>query len=167
MVDIFGRKKRALHDKAVTPLIGALQDADDSVRIAAAKALSKIGDARALIPLADLMHEGDRNICEVARRAFHDTVTATEENAVEPLVELLKHPSPMVRREAANELGDLATPAFEGLGESIKDTLSTTGETVSEKLQPVAEKAKEVGGKAAEKATEAIDAAKKKMEEEE
>jgi HEAT repeats len=166
MVDIFGRRKRALHDKAAIPLVGALQDSDDSVRMAAAEALSKIGDARALVPLAELMCEGDSNICEVARRAFHDTVTATEENAVEPLVELLEHLSPMVRREAAIELGDLATPAFEGLGESIRGTLSTTGETVSEKLQPVAEKAKEVGGKAAEKATEAIDAAKKKIEEE-
>ena len=166
MVDIFGRKKRALHDKAVTPLIGALQDSDDGVRKAAAEALSKIGDARALIPLADLMSEGDTNICEAARRAFHATVTATEENAVEPLVELLEHVSPMVRREAAIELGDLASPALEGFGESLKDTLSTTGEAVGEKLQPVAEKAKEVGGKAAEKASEAIDAAKKKMEEE-
>jgi HEAT repeat protein len=166
MVDIFGRKKRALRDKAVNPLIRALQDSDDGVRIAAAEALSKIGDTRALVPFAEMMSEGDDPICEAARSAFHDTVTATEENAVAPLVELLEHPSPMVRREAAIELGDLASPAFEGLGESIKDTLSTTGEALGEKLQPVAEKAKKVGGKAAEKATEAFDAAKKKREEE-
>jgi hypothetical protein len=166
MVDIFGRKKRALHDKAVNPLIRALQDSDDGVRIAAAEALSKIGDARALVPLAELMSDRDNLICEAARCAFHDTVTATKENAVEPLVELLEHSTPMVRREAAIELGDLATPAFEGLGEGIKDTLSTTGEAVGEKLQPVAEKAKEVGGKAAEKITEAFEAAKKKREEE-
>ena len=166
MVDIFGRKRRALHDKAVIPLIGTLQDSDNNVRMAAAEALSKIGDARALIPLAELMQNGDSNICEVARRAFHDNVTTTGENAIEPLVKLLEHPSPNVRREAAVELGDLATPALKGLGESIKDTLSTTGEAVGEKLQPVAEKAKEVGGKAAEKATEAFDAAKKKRGEE-
>jgi hypothetical protein len=166
MVDIFGRKRRGLHEKAVNPLIGALQDSDDGVRIAAAEALSKIGDARALVPLAELMNDGDNPTCEAARRAFHDTVTATGENAVEPLVELLEHPSPIVRREAAIELGNLATPAFEGLGGSIKDTLSNTGEAVGEKLQPIAEKAKEVGGKAAEKVTEVFDAAKKKREEE-
>jgi hypothetical protein len=32
MVDIFGHKKRALHDKAVNPLIRALQDSDIGVR---------------------------------------------------------------------------------------------------------------------------------------
>ncbi|MGZ4862851.1 MAG: HEAT repeat domain-containing protein, partial [Halobacteriota archaeon] len=59
MVDIFGHKKHALHDKAVTPLIRALEDSDVGVRRAAAEALSKIGDARAITPLADLMSEGD------------------------------------------------------------------------------------------------------------
>lgn len=165
MVDIFGRKKRALHDKAVTPLIGALQDSDEGVRKAAAEALSKIGDARAVIPLADLMSEGDTNTGEVARLAFHDTIKASEENAVDPLVQLLQHPSPRVRREAAIELGDLATPALEGFGESLRETLSTTGEVVGEKLQPVAEKAKDVGGQTAEKASEAIDSAKTKVAE--
>lgn len=165
MVDIFGRKKRALHDKAVTPLIGALQDSDEGVRKAAAEALSKIGDARAVIPLADLMSEGDTNTGEVARLAFHDTIKASEENAVDPLVQLLQHPSPRVRREAAIELGDLATPALEGFGESLRGTLSTTGEVVGDKLQPVAEKAKDVGGQTAEKASEAIDSAKTKVAE--
>jgi HEAT repeat protein len=166
VADIFGRKRRALYNKAVHPLIAVLQDSDDGVRQAAAEALGKIGDARAIVPLADLMSEGEGSVSEVARRAFHDTVAASEENAVEPLVELLQHSSPTVRREAAIELGDLATPALEGIGESLKETLSTTGEAVGEKLQPVAEKAKEIGRKAAEKVSEAIDAAKKKTEEE-
>ena len=165
MVDIFGRKKRALHDKAVTPLIGALQDSDDGVRKAAAEALSKIGDARAIIPLADLMSDGDTNTGELARLSFHDTIKASEENAVDPLVQLLQHPSPRVRREAAIELGDLATPALEGFGESLRETLGTTGEAVGENLQPVAEKAKDVSGQTAEKASEAIDSAKMKVAE--
>ena len=165
MVDIFGRKKRALHDKAVIPLIGALRDSDDGVRRAAAEALSKIGDARAIIPLADLMSEGDTDTGEAARLAFHDTIKASEENAVDPLVQLLEHPSPRVRREAAIELGDLATPALEGFGESLRETLGTAGEVVGEKLQPAAEKAKDVGGQTAEKASEAIDSAKTKVAE--
>ncbi|MGZ7132648.1 MAG: HEAT repeat domain-containing protein, partial [Halobacteriota archaeon] len=165
MVDIFGNKKRALRDKAVTPLIRALKDSDIGVRKAAAEALSKIGDARAIVPLADLMIEADPKTRQVARNALHDTVEATEEHAVDPLVQLLQHADPVVRREAATELGDLATPVLEEITESVKETVSTTGEAVGEKLQPVGEKAKEVGEQTAETASEAIDTAKTKVEE--
>jgi methyl-accepting chemotaxis protein len=109
------------------------------------------------------MSEGDTNAGEVARLAFHDTIKASEENAVDPLVQLLQHPSPRVRREAAIELGDIATPALEGFNESLRGTLSTTGEAVGETLQPVAEKATDVSGQTAEKALEAIDSAKTKV----
>lgn len=111
------------------------------------------------------MIEADPKTRQVARNAFHDTVEATEEHAVDPLVQLLQHPDPAVRRQAATELGDLATPALEELTESAKETVSTTGEVVGEKLQPVAEKAKEISEQTAEKASEAIDTTKTKVEE--
>ncbi len=161
MVDILGHKKRALQDKAVIPLTKSLKDSDIRVRQAAADALSKIGDARAIIPLADLMSDADPSTRDVAVRSFHDTVDASEEHAVDPLVQLLRHENPLVRREAAIELGDLATPALEQVSESVKEAAGTVGE----KLEPVGEKAKEVGGQAAEKTSEAVSSTRTRVEE--
>ncbi|MGZ4906417.1 MAG: HEAT repeat domain-containing protein [Halobacteriota archaeon] len=161
MVDLFGHKKRALQEKAVMPLTKSLKDSDIRVRQAAADALSKIGDARAIIPLADLMSDVDPTTRDIAVRSFHDTVDKSEEHAVDPLVQLLRHENPLVRREAATELGDLATPALEQVTESVKETAGTVGE----KLEPVTEKAKEVGGQAAEKTSEAVGSTRTRLEE--
>ncbi len=60
MVDILGHKKRVIQEKAVITLIRSLKDSDIAVRQAAAKAISKIGDARAIVPLADMMCDSDR-----------------------------------------------------------------------------------------------------------
>ncbi len=161
MVDLFGHKKRALQEKAVIPLTNSLKDSDIHVRQAAADALSKIGDARAIIPLADLMSDADPSTRDIAVRSFHDTVDKSEEHAVDPLVQLLRHENPLVRREAATELGDLATPALEQVTESVKET----AETVGEKLEPVAEKTKEVSGQVAEKTSEAVSSTRARVEE--
>ncbi len=161
MVDVFGHKKRALQEKAVMPLIASLKDADIRVRQAAADALSKIGDARAIVPLADLMSDADPSTRDVALQSFHEVVDKSEEHAVDPLVQLLRHENPLVRREAATELGDLATPALEQVTESVKETAGTVGE----KLEPVAEKTKEVGGQAAEKTSEAVSSTRTRVEE--
>ncbi len=144
--DIFGHKKRALQEKAVMPLIKSLQDPDVEVQRDAADALGKIGDPRAIVPLGNKMSDTDVETAAVARRALHDVVDASAEDAVDPLVRLLQHENPRVRQEAATELGDLAEPTTEKVTEAVKETAGTPGE----KLQPVAEKAKEVGGQAAE-----------------
>ncbi len=161
MVDILGHKKRALQEKAVIPLIRSLKDSDIDVRQAAADALSKIGDARAIVPLADMMNDADPATRDFAVRSFHDTVNASQEDAVGPLVQLLRHENALVRREATIELGDLAQPTTEKVTEAVKETAGTAGE----KLQPVAEKAKEVGGQAAEKTKEVASSTRTKVEE--
>ncbi|MGZ4919604.1 MAG: HEAT repeat domain-containing protein [Halobacteriota archaeon] len=161
MVDILGHKKRALHEKAVMPLIKSLQDSDIEVQRDAADALGKIGDPRAIVPLGNKISESDVETRAVARHALHDVVDASAEDAVEPLVRLLQHNDPMVREEAATELGDLAQPVTEKVTETVSEAAGTAGE----KLQPVAEKTKEVGEQAAEKASEAYETTKGKVQE--
>ncbi len=161
MVDILGHKKRALHEKAVVPLIKSLQDPDIEVQRDAADALGKIGDPRAIVPLGNKISETDVETRAVARHALHDVVDASAEDAVEPLVRLLQHNDPLVREEAATELGDLAQPTTEKITESVSETAGTAGE----KLQPVAEKAKDVGGQAAQKASETYETTKSRVQE--
>ncbi|MGZ4936003.1 MAG: HEAT repeat domain-containing protein [Halobacteriota archaeon] len=159
--DVFGHKKRALQEKAVLPLIKALQDPDVEVQRDAADALGKIGDPRAIVPLGNKMSDTNVETSAVARNALHDVVAASAEDAVEPLVRLLQHEDPVVREEAAVELGDLAQPTTEKVTESVKETAGT----VEERLQPVAEKAKEVGGQAVEKTSEAVSSTRTRVEE--
>ncbi len=161
MVDILGHKKRALHEKAVMPLIKSLQDPDTEVQRDAADALGKIGDPRAIVPLGNKISDSDVEIRAIARHALRDAVDASAEDAVEPLVRLLQHNDPAVREEAAIELGDLAQPATEKVTESVSEAAGAAGE----KLQPVAEKAKDVGGQAAQKASETYDKTKGKVQE--
>ncbi|MGZ4907751.1 MAG: HEAT repeat domain-containing protein [Halobacteriota archaeon] len=159
--DLLGHKKRALQEKAVIPLTKSLKDPDMLVRRAAADALGKIGDPRAIVPLADMMSDADPTTRDVAVQAFHDTVDKSEEHAVDPLVQLLRHQNPLVRREAATELGDLATPALDQVTETVKGAAGTVGE----KLEPVAEKTKEVGGQVAERTSEAVSSTRTRVEE--
>ncbi len=161
MVDILGHKKRALHEKAVIPLIKSLQDPDREVQRDAADALGKIGDPRAIVPLGNKISEDDVETRAVARRALHDIVDASAEDAVDPLVRLLQHNDPIVREEAATELGDLAQPTTEKVTESVSEAAGAAGE----KLQPVAEKAKDVGGQAAQKASQTYEQTKSRVEE--
>ncbi len=161
MVDILGHKKRALHEKAVIPLIKSLQDPDIEVQRDAADALGKIGDPRAIVPLGNKISENDVETRAVARHALHDVVDASGEDAVDPLVRLLQHNDPVVREEAATELGDLAQPTTEKVTESVSGAAGAAGE----KLQPVAEKAKDVGGQAAQKASQTYEQTKGRIEE--
>ncbi len=49
------------------------------MRQEAAKALSKIGDARAIVPLADMMSDSDPAMPNVAVQSFRDTVDKSQE----------------------------------------------------------------------------------------
>lgn len=143
------------------PLIKSLQDPDIEVQRDAADALGKIGGPRAIVPLGNKISESDVKTRAVALHALHDVVDASAEDAVEPLVRLLQHNDPMVREEAATELGDLAQPVTEKVTESVSEAAGSAGE----ELQPVAEKAKDVGGQTAQKASQAYEKTKSKLEE--
>lgn len=69
-----GRAARALGDsrdeRAVEPLISALDDRDENIRCAAARALGEIGDLRAAMPLERASHDEYKEVRDCATRAI-------------------------------------------------------------------------------------------------
>lgn len=82
---------------AVNPLIVALNDEEGWVRIAAAKALGDIGDARAVGPLIAVLK--DRN--EDIRNAASDALGMMGPPAIDPLIALLRDLDKDIRKAAA------------------------------------------------------------------
>lgn len=68
---------RSLDPAALTPLLGALDDENASVRAAAVAALETLGDQRAIIPLRE--HRLDRS--EAVRKQIKSTLTTLETKA--------------------------------------------------------------------------------------
>jgi len=56
--------------KAVPPLITALEDSDDHVRIASAQALGRLDDKRAVIPLINLLYHADPKLSKASANAL-------------------------------------------------------------------------------------------------
>ena len=56
--------------RAVEPLIQALQDDDESMRRGAAESLGKLGDPRAVQPLIAALHDKDESVREAAAEAL-------------------------------------------------------------------------------------------------
>jgi HEAT repeat protein len=71
------------------------------VRRAAVEALDKLGDDRAVKPLAALLADKDSNLRSTAREAL------VKLEAVDVLIEALKQSNPVARIEAARALGRL------------------------------------------------------------
>jgi HEAT repeat protein len=91
---------------AVEPLIAALQDSRWEVRFAAARALGRIGDPRAVEPLIAALKEEDGR--SSAARAPGEIGDA---RAVEPLIFALKDEDIGVRSAAAKALDEIGIPA--------------------------------------------------------
>jgi HEAT repeat protein len=95
---------------AVEPLIAALKDKDKDIREAAAVVLEKIGDTRALEPLADYW---------IAEYQW-DRCVEIGTSAVEPLIAALKGKSTDVHEAAAEALVEIGAPAVEPLIATLK-----------------------------------------------
>ena len=100
------------------PLILALQDKDWEVRMCAAEALGKIGDARAVEALLRTLEDGDD---EVRRSAAEALGKIGSKRAIEPLIQTLKDRKGSVRGSAAEALGKMGEPAVEPLIHAMDD----------------------------------------------
>ena len=100
------------------PLIQALQEENDDVRLRAADALGEIGDSRAIEPLVQALRDEDRDVqFEVA-----EALGMMGERAVEPLMQALRDEDHNVRWGAASALGKIGdSRAVEPLIQALKD----------------------------------------------
>lgn len=134
---------------AVEALIVALEDSSPGVRAGAARALGKIGDARALSALifrlrhdthAEVrksavwaLHMGQTQAIDALIKAFHDgdewvrfgaviVLSKIGEPSVEPLIEALRDSYPLARANAAETLGRIGDKrAADGLAQTLFD----------------------------------------------
>ena len=88
----------------VEPLIQALNDESEDVRLRAAEALGKIGDTRAVEPLIQALK--DKRV-SVQMNTAEALGKMGDERAVKPLIQALKDEYDSVRREAAETLGKM------------------------------------------------------------
>ncbi len=106
-------------DNRVEKLINDLNDMySDDQQEAAAEALGRIGDPRAVEPL--IMALKDRDLA-VRRKAAEALGKIKDARAVEPLIVAMKDENEYVRQEAAEALGKIGVPAVEALIITLKD----------------------------------------------
>jgi HEAT repeat protein len=85
----------------VEPLLVALRDEEELVRLKAAEALGRIGDRRAVEPLIEALGDENLNVREKAAEAL----AKIGQQAVEPLIEVLRDKNSNIRKKAAEALG--------------------------------------------------------------
>ncbi len=97
---------RIRDNRAVDPLIAALDHKDQDVQMAAAEALGLIGDLRAVAPLIRALN-GKSYPLSVVSTAARALGFLKAPEAVDPLIVLLKHEEKGLRLEAAVALGKI------------------------------------------------------------
>jgi HEAT repeat protein len=109
---------------AVEPLIAALNDIDDSVRLDAVLVLGKIGDPRAVEPLIVALNDKYRFVRSSAAEVLGKI---GDPRAVEPLIAVFRDADDShVGKEAAIALGQIGDPrAVEPLAVALEDRKST------------------------------------------
>ena len=116
-------------------LISALKDEDSDVREAAAKALGKIKDPRAVEPLISALKDEDSDVREAAAKALGEI---KDPRAVEPLISALKDVNWRVRDAAAEALGEIKDPrAVEPLISALKDVDVLVREAAAKALRKI------------------------------
>ncbi len=128
----------ALGAPALKPLLAVLKDSDLDVRKAAAYALGKIGDARAVESLVVALK--DVELREAASEALGKIGDA---RAVEQLIAALKDKNEWVRKAAAKALGQIGAPAVEQLIAVLKDKSEWVRKVAAEVLWQISEPAVE------------------------
>jgi HEAT repeat protein len=104
-------------DDDLDKLIEDLEDEDEEVREAAAKALGKIGGERAVEPLIKALEDGE---WEVRLATAEALIAIDDTRAVEPLITVLEDEDGDVRSAAADALGQIGdTRAVEPLIKSL------------------------------------------------
>ena len=112
--------------------IAALKDKDEYVRKAAAYALGKIKDPRAVEPLIAALKDHNSDVREAAAYALGKI---KDPRAVEPLIAALKDEDSDVRKAAAEALGEIKDPrAVEPLIAALKDESSSVRRAAAEAL---------------------------------
>jgi HEAT repeat protein len=114
---------------AIEALIRAIQDADETVRVAVVKALQAIGDMAAIVPLINVLareqaHQKSTGRSSLAlERATSQALDALcDEEAVDALESALGHADPDIREIAARRLARIKSPAAaDVLSNSLKD----------------------------------------------
>jgi len=122
---------------AVSPLITALRDSDEKVRIDAIKLLGLIGETKATKPLLDLLKFSAEQRPPVEMRKA--TVMALRQigdaRAIEPLIAALQDPDASVREAAAWTLGQFDDArSTASLRIALKDTSAHVRETAAKAL---------------------------------
>ena len=101
---------------AIEPLIAALKDGTWLAIEAAAEALGRIGDARAIEPLLGTLQDAGKSLSDGVRRATVDALGRIgDAHAVEPLVAALQDNDEQVRNAANSALVQIGVPAVESL----------------------------------------------------
>jgi HEAT repeat protein len=102
----------------VEPLLKAIKDADEGVRVAAVKGLADIGDVQAVLPLVMVVarEEGrgrstGQSDAAILRAASQALDKLCDERAIEPLESALANDDDDVRDVAIRRLGRIGSPA--------------------------------------------------------
>jgi HEAT repeat protein len=102
---------------AVEPLVKAIMDSDETVRVASIKALQAIGDVAAIVPLTIMLaHEQVRqkstgnSSLAVERASSQALDTLCTEHGIEALQKALRHDDADVREIAVRRLARIASP---------------------------------------------------------
>ncbi len=103
-------------DQAVTPLIKALKNNNNSVRLGAAKTLGEVGDQRAIDPLIGALGDSDEQVRWRAASALE----LIGKPVVEPLLQGLNHKDMDMRWRAALVIERIGYLALDPLGVAAK-----------------------------------------------
>lgn len=119
MSDLSGSDvERMEAEKDVEGLTEVMRHGGKHVRWAAAEALGKVGDARAVEPLIQAMQDEDDWLQEKAIEALGEIGDA---RAVNPLIQALKDERGLIQYVAGVALGKMGEPAVEPLLQALED----------------------------------------------
>jgi len=120
--------------ESVAPLLNAIKDADEGVRLAAIKALSTMGEMQAVLPLVLIVaretaraRNTGRSDAAMERAASQALDTLADERAVEPLQAALAQSDPDVREVAIRRLARIGSPE---VGEALAGLLTDADGTI-------------------------------------
>ena len=124
--------------RAVGPLVSILRDRERSVREAAIRALTSIGEA-SVVPLGSCLTDPELSVQEAASAVL---ALIADERVLGPLVQALRSPDWIVRMHAAKALGRIKEPgSIQSLIPLLQDTVKGVREEASIALTAMGEAA--------------------------